>query len=746
MAQPLMIQSIVTDNRITAKFSDNELPKYARHGELYVVNGVLYIYVDLDNTGSDIGQWFPMTYEKEIVMYVEVEEKNIWSFPISFYTHNIHVIVYDQNDRVYTSNFNYTIEHGIMTLSFNESISGKVYIIMDKGFDWVDSSLIVSDRKFAITSDENNFYYIEVDTENLSIDKNGKIIIKNDLSVNGNLDINGDINITGDLKIMGENVEIESSTLTVSDNVITLNNGFVGSPFQNTGIEIDRGSLGKLNILTFNETMDYVEIPVIDSDDVINQEEVATKPFVNNSISDETNRATAAESTLQTNIDNEVTRAQAAETTLQTNIDNEVNRATTAESTLQSNIDNEVTRAQAAETTLQTNIDNEVNRATTAETTLQTNIDNEVNRAIIVEGDINKLQTNSKLNLVSAINENVESINVEKERIDSILSASDADKDSFAEIVSLINSVDIENDDVFANYVLVNDERSDNIEQSISDETNRATTAETTLQSNIDNETNRAQLVEADLNSGISTLTTNIETNFLNKTTSAEQIINPNLKLDGSILTWSLSTEWFYYSLNENLTTIDIISSTNINEYIYTMDTIETIKFNKNGQIWSVLYGNLEEYFLGINSQSKDSLLLNGLNETQFVRTDIDTTMNENYHILKDLTVDGTLTAGTIIETSSIKYKENVKLIETPLEIVSKLDGVRYTWKDTKKDDIGFIAEDVNLVLPELVLIDNGEIEGMNYSKITAVLVEAIKEQQKQIIELMNEVKKLKGE
>jgi hypothetical protein len=48
-------------------------------------------------------------------------------------------------------------------------------------------------------------------------------------------------------------------------------------------------------------------------------------------------------------------------------------------------------------------------------------------------------------------------IDVEKGRIDAILSASTADKDSFAEIVSLINSVDTENDSAFAGYVLSND-------------------------------------------------------------------------------------------------------------------------------------------------------------------------------------------------------------------------------------------------------------------------------------------------
>lgn len=55
-------------------------------------------------------------------------------------------------------------------------------------------------------------------------------------------------------------------------------------------------------------------------------------------------------------------------------------------------------------------------------------------------------------------------IDAEKARIDAILLASDADKDSFAEIVSLINSVDTENDTAFGNYVLSNNTRVDALE------------------------------------------------------------------------------------------------------------------------------------------------------------------------------------------------------------------------------------------------------------------------------------------
>jgi len=80
-------------------------------------------------------------------------------------------------------------------------------------------------------------------------------------------------------------------------------------------------------------------------------------------------------------------------------------------------------------------------------------------------------------------------IDTEKGRIDAILSAADADKDSFAEIVALINSVDTTNDTAFAGYVLSND-------AALAAETSARQAADTTLQSNIDAEVTRATAAE----------------------------------------------------------------------------------------------------------------------------------------------------------------------------------------------------------------------------------------------------------
>jgi hypothetical protein len=90
--------------------------------------------------------------------------------------------------------------------------------------------------------------------------------------------------------------------------------------------------------------------------------------------------------------------------------------------------------------------------------------------------------------------------------------------------------------------------------------------------------------------------------------------------------------------------------------------------------------------------------------------------------------VSGQLTAATIVETSSIAFKENINTIDNALESIMQLVGVTYDRKDNKEHEAGLIAEDVNKVLPDLVSKDaNGDPHGIKYSKLTAYLIEAVK-------------------
>ena len=92
---------------------------------------------------------------------------------------------------------------------------------------------------------------------------------------------------------------------------------------------------------------------------------------------------------------------------------------------------------------------------------------------------------------------------------------------------------------------------------------------------------------------------------------------------------------------------------------------------------------------------------------------------------------------------SDVSLKENIQPINNALDKVSKLKGVTFDWKQSDslleiKEDIGFIAQDVQEVLPELVREnDNGKLS-VRDKGIVPVLVEAIKELEARVKELEN--------
>ena len=93
--------------------------------------------------------------------------------------------------------------------------------------------------------------------------------------------------------------------------------------------------------------------------------------------------------------------------------------------------------------------------------------------------------------------------------------------------------------------------------------------------------------------------------------------------------------------------------------------------------------------------------------------------------------------SGTFTETSSLRYKENVETIKYGLDKVLQMRGVSYNKKDNGVKEIGVIAEEIYDVLPEVVLKnEEGDIDSVSYSRITAVLIEAIKDLKKEIEDL----------
>jgi hypothetical protein len=101
-----------------------------------------------------------------------------------------------------------------------------------------------------------------------------------------------------------------------------------------------------------------------------------------------------------------------------------------------------------------------------------------------------------------------------------------------------------------------------------------------------------------------------------------------------------------------------------------------------------------------------------------------------------DYNGNATLT-GTFTESSSIRYKTNIETIKYGLDKVLQLRGVTYDKKDTGIRELGLIAEEVNEILPDVVIKnEEGEPDSVSYGRLTAVLIEAVKDLQSQINEL----------
>lgn len=98
---------------------------------------------------------------------------------------------------------------------------------------------------------------------------------------------------------------------------------------------------------------------------------------------------------------------------------------------------------------------------------------------------------------------------------------------------------------------------------------------------------------------------------------------------------------------------------------------------------------------------------------------------------------------------SSIRWKRNVKEIDNALGLIAGIRGVYFDWDEEHggRHAVGFVGEEVGRYIPEIVARDENDdqyVTGMDYGKMTPVLLQAIKEQQKEIEELKAEIKALR--
>ena len=105
------------------------------------------------------------------------------------------------------------------------------------------------------------------------------------------------------------------------------------------------------------------------------------------------------------------------------------------------------------------------------------------------------------------------------------------------------------------------------------------------------------------------------------------------------------------------------------------------------------------------------------------------------------------LLGGSYTNLSDRRFKRDITPYTRGLDTIMALQPVRFVWRADSKKSMGFIAQDVQKVLPEIVTsnkLQGKPTLGVNYSAIIAPLVAAVQEQQREIVGLRAEVKALR--
>jgi hypothetical protein len=118
------------------------------------------------------------------------------------------------------------------------------------------------------------------------------------------------------------------------------------------------------------------------------------------------------------------------------------------------------------------------------------------------------------------------------------------------------------------------------------------------------------------------------------------------------------------------------------------------------------------------------------------------------------LAVNGNVFALNGYLSSDARYKANISTVTNALDSILSLRGVSFDWRKSEFKDInfssgrqvGFIAQEVESVLPELVKTNGDGYRALAYSSVIPILVEGMKEQQAQIAAQRKKIQELEHE
>ena len=137
---------------------------------------------------------------------------------------------------------------------------------------------------------------------------------------------------------------------------------------------------------------------------------------------------------------------------------------------------------------------------------------------------------------------------------------------------------------------------------------------------------------------------------------------------------------------------------------------------------------NIGYYDITINNNIIDNIAISESFTTKYDNNVLSgLVITNDVSIRNEVIVKENIIAFSTFTSSDIKLKKNIKNIENGLDVINKLHPVEFTWKKNNKKSVGFIAQELEEVLPNLVKTDKNNIKAIKQDKLIPYIVDSIK-------------------
>ena len=225
--------------------------------------------------------------------------------------------------------------------------------------------------------------------------------------------------------------------------------------------------------------------------------------------------------------------------------------------------------------------------------------------------------------------------------------------------------------------------------------------------------------------------------------TSAGTLTVPNLAVtEDVVVTGDVTANNFIGDGSQLTGVVSAVAIDDISDVTITnVQNGQVLKYNSSSGKWV----NDTDFDSGTNADTLDNL-----NSTQFLRSDADDTYVGNLTVTGNINQTGTLTVTGAIQAtgdvttnysaSDIALKENLKIIQNPLDKIDEINGYTFNYKDKPRETVpGVIAQEVEKVLPGVVYNherDGETYKAVRYDQIIPLLIESIKELKEKVNDL----------